>query len=86
MIAELLAKVVDTDPDRYDVLAARQYLGALLKIVQDELIVDGIAQRLCEHHYGLWDNQPPEVHNDCTLQTMNVLDALRDIIAEDLAR
>lgn len=88
-LAKLLAISTGGTPDDtgLDELEARIWLGGFARIVQDEDLVVEIAKRLhAAKNQGLWDDAHPRDRNDYIYAAMNVLDALRDLITEELAK
>jgi hypothetical protein len=78
--------VHDGDPDDLDTLEARQFLRGLARVLQDEDLVEEIAKRLHDHnHPAPWEVSPPNIRNQSIFKTLDVLDALRDLITEELS-
>jgi hypothetical protein len=86
-LAKLLAYAVGGDPDHYDELDARIHLLGFARVIQDEDLVVEIAKRLhASKSLLLWDDAHSDIRNMYIMEALNVLDALRDLITEELAR
>jgi hypothetical protein len=88
-LASLLAVSLGRDPFSPDFgadeLDARIILHGLVRVVQDEDLVLELAIRLCEHRYGDWTTQDQGVRNECIENALEVMDAFRDLITEELS-
>lgn len=94
-LARLLVIATGGDPDGaegLDELEGRIWLGGIAKLVQDEDVVFAVAQRIYENKRKVrdldpvWEEAPAPVRNDYIFRALDVLDALRDLITEELAR
>lgn len=71
--------------DQYDEMAARQHLVGLARLFQDEDLVEQVARRLYAYtHRTLWSEAESAVRNQYLVQALNIFDALRDLIADEV--
>lgn len=92
-LATLLAVSLGRDPNSPDFgadeLDARITLNGLVRVLRDEDLAVELGRRLYESRVVIskspsWDELDAENRNHCILQALDVLDALRDLINEEL--
>jgi hypothetical protein len=94
-IVELLTAIshIEKDDTGLDHLETKMWLRNLQRALQDEDLVVEIAKRLYEHDRGRmwpggenqWDDVTVAERNSYVFKALNALDALRDIIAEEVS-
>lgn len=95
-LAKLLAISMGHDPHSpefgVDEMEARIILNGLVRVLRNEDLATEIAKRLYEHQRerlwpngeNTWEDITLAERNNMILKAMNVLDALNDLIIEDL--
>lgn len=87
-LARLLTIATGGDPDGdegLNLLEARIWLGGLVRVLQDEDLVVELAKRIYAHnHPSPWEEAPPHIRNGVILDALRTVDALRDLITEEL--
>ena len=94
-IVELLTAIshIEKDDTGLDHLETKMWLRDLQRALQDEDLVLEVAKRLYEHDRGRmfpggeyqWDEVTTAERNNYIMKALNTLDALRDIIAEEVS-
>lgn len=94
-LARLLAVSLGRDPNSPDFgadeLDARIILHGLVRVLRDEDLAEELGRRLYEHErpagdpaIPAWEDLYLSERNNYILKALNVLDALRDLISEEL--
>ena len=92
-LAKLMAASLGGDPNDFgDVFDARIVLNGLVRVLRDEDLPVEIAKRLYEHDREIlwpngenrWEEITTAERNNMILKALNVLDALRDLITDEL--